>query len=283
LPQPVEWRPASIIESLPAGAVFEQDLDRLDEPGLRNVMQRGRPVVALVDVGTATQERGDERGVILATLVAGAADSDPISGLLARDADPGRGPGGGQPRRDLGVEHPSPGPDSTRIRAVLEQELDHVSIAPGSGGPEGARSGSDGFGAVIEQDSQGGQLTAADGVVDRRDGEHVGGGISDLRQGGPLGQQLPEERQVTQESSGEDVRLGALAKQVRAHRRTAGQTRRTQRGDEEDELEAGADETDVQRSGSVHVYPAADEPLDDVAPAGQRGVLKHPGRERWAL
>ena len=135
--QPVEWRAASIVESLPVGAVFEQDLDCLDEPSLHDVMQRCRPVVALVDACAATEERRDERGVILAALVAGAADSDPISGLLARDADTGRGPCGGQPWCDLGVEHPSPGTDGMRIRAVLEQEFDHVSIAQG-GGPEGA-------------------------------------------------------------------------------------------------------------------------------------------------
>ena len=82
---------------------------------------------------------------------------------------------------------------------------------------------------MIEQDSQGWQLTAADGVVDRCDGEHIGGGISDLRQGRPLGQQLPEERQVTHERSGKDVRPGALAKQVRAHLRTAGHTPSAQR------------------------------------------------------
>ena len=88
---------------------------------------------------------------------------------------------------------------------------------------------------------------------------------------------------VTQEGSGEDVLQGALAEQVRADLRTAGHASRAQRRDEEDELEAAADQADRERSGSVHSYPTVDEPLDDVEPAGQRGVLEHPGGESWAF
>ena len=38
--QPVQWRAAAVIESFPVGAAFQQDLDRLNEPGFHDLVQR---------------------------------------------------------------------------------------------------------------------------------------------------------------------------------------------------------------------------------------------------
>jgi hypothetical protein len=60
LTEPVKGRPASVVERLYIGALVDQNTDRLHKSRLDHIVQRGGPVVALVDPCPIPEKRGDE-------------------------------------------------------------------------------------------------------------------------------------------------------------------------------------------------------------------------------